>query len=132
MLVCSGQSFVACSTLVFHDCSLCLLFLVSLVITKPKVTIHRKESIVMQLNLAIDTIVTIVKEYVTESGAERAVIGVSSGIDSAILTGNHREALGETQEKHSEKAQRSTRRKPGETLGKSLGTHSENHPECKP
>ena len=45
-----------------------------------------------------------------ESGAERAVIGVSSGRDSAVMTENNREALGETQEKHSEKAQRSTRR----------------------
>lgn len=50
----------------------------------------------MQLTLAIDTIVNFVKEYVAESGADGVVIGVSGGIDSAVMAVICRKALGES------------------------------------
>ena len=50
----------------------------------------------MQLNLAIDTIATFIKEYVAESGADGVVIGVSGGIDSAVMAVICRKALGES------------------------------------
>ena len=51
----------------------------------------------MQLTLSIDTIVNFVKEYVAESGADGIVIGVSGGIDSAVMAVIYRRALEEPQ-----------------------------------
>ena len=57
----------------------------------------------MHITLAIDTIVNFVKEYVAESGADGVVLGVSGGIDSAVMSVICRKALGENLEEHSKK-----------------------------